>query len=899
MINKMILSSVSLFIFSFASFAMDNIPKIVLAAQSSEKRLEVLTQAILEGALLKKDRDKIKTLISSISQCDRIAVLEMALHFDERYLKVNLPIYIHTILDAAKKDIKDDKNLIDKAWPILQGTSKLSVNFNLINAIGKLTKEERIDVLDRALPIIESSNDPDSHDAARLIASIQEIAREDRADVLSWSLPFVNKLRRLSQRTEIVRIISLMPRGWRNEASCQKIVGLIWNIGDAKRRYEIAGIIEAVVREDRADVLDRALPFIEVGGDVEIIKAIGKITKTDRADAIEKAEPLIKAGCDRASSIKVIGSINKNDRVDFVKKTLPLTENLTKNPGTGDGPTSIIRVLGRIAKDDLDDVIEKSFPLIKSNSSGTKRAVLIEAIAEIARNDRENVVKNASVFINDISNAFKRDDFIRIIGLIRPEHRNEVICQAVAIIIEASQQPFPDERISRAIAWIGEKQRAAAILLLLDLKNTTDRQVFEKVTSSPANCLSYLMQNNLAIKQSVFDNWTKLLGSPDQRIAQKISSFILIYQDSLGLNEEDPIIQEALRVRMLLETSDDPLNPYNFFRRLGDLREQPVNLEAISLPKEIIEGLTVRLNPEYLKKLSGIAVTFRDLPVYSKDFFIKMKYQIDSRINDQLRIENYEDLMSGSLGSDYLNNLLNVQGQADDAVPVTASKLIAVVAYIESLNDVGSASAFSEREHQFIMMLSSIQSCVTGKSGGIDDCYDRLPGTAKYKTISKSKAHAFLEDVIRREVEKMLSGTNHFFNDLTGGIPNEEISQAIHQARYVENLIGNNIGINRPLYFDNHTQLLNLKLISHSKEQVIRTFYKHFPPHVLVYETIKAVKLGLMIPKNTLFETLSELMDKEATKKAWGFGENYSFFLTEFGALHLLLKLGVLIADAG
>ena len=117
-------------------------------------------------------------------------------------------------------------------------------------------------------------------------------------------------------------------------------------------------------------------------------------------------------------------------------------------------------------------------------------------------------------------------------------------------------------------------------------------------------------------------------------------------------------------------------------------------------------------------------------------------------------------------------------------------KLVYCISYLQSLEATQKPDQLSDQEEKFWMMMESIQDCSYGKDGGIDDCYNRIPQEKRCKSNNISEIHNYVTNIIIQERDKMLSGTNHLFNALTGQVPNEEVNQAIHQALFVRNLIG-------------------------------------------------------------------------------------------------------------
>jgi hypothetical protein len=384
--------------------------------------------------------------------------------------------------------------------------------------------------------------------------------------------------------------------------------------------------------------------------------------------------------------------------------------------------------------------------------------------------------------------------------------------------------------------------------LISDL-NKNDSAKFEEIANAPGTCLKYFMENDTNFKEALLNDWAKVLrSSADEEKGRSISHFIAYNFNELGFLESNTLVQDALLTGVLLSDDKDPHNPYNVFKSLLEKRKEVITIDSASLPKRKIDKTQVSLNPDYLRNFATkvTPLTFKNLPSCSKDFLSTMAKQIEERLKDSknalsMTLEAYQELIESSLNDQYLNNLLSINGKPEDLVPSNIKKLVAVVSYLESLDNTLSSIAFSEREDEFLMMLSGIQACSYGKDGGIEDAYSRLPRSAQHNEMG------FLETIIRSKLEEMVSG-EEFFRKITKTPLGDKVGQAIHQKVYIENLIGPEVGLidpSQPLIFDKYTKgNLNPYLFTLPKKEVLEAFYEFFDPEVLVKATLCEVNKG-------------------------------------------------------
>lgn len=165
------------------------------------------------------------------------------------------------------------------------------------------------------------------------------------------------------------------------------------------------------------------------------------------------------------------------------------------------------------------------------------------------------------------------------------------------------------------------------------------------------------------------------------------------------------------------------------------------------------------------------------------------------------------------------------------------------------------------------------------------------------KTTTLTKAHTFLKDIVQKEISYALSDYA-FIEKINGEFLSQESTQGkSDQSDYVKHIIGEEVGIPYPIKFDLSSRVLSKKLLALSKVDLLKAFYNYFLPHKLVQTVIGDVNKELK-KSNALYDILEQLVDKDAQSKAWDIKDNNlknpTYSLTQFGALHLLTKIGAL-----
>jgi hypothetical protein len=299
--------------------------------------------------------------------------------------------------------------------------------------------------------------------------------------------------------------------------------------------------------------------------------------------------------------------------------------------------SDILEIFAGTPPEERASLIQIAAPFIKDIKVNEAWPYVFRSLGLIPKNEREKVAPT----IFDIIKAGSCTTWKKLVGFltrIPVEERVRLIDRAMPLfkVMPCNKHNYP--HILELLSLIPSEEHDKALNLFLELEKQ-DRTHFEKITyrnNVKQKCLAFLMTNDQNLKASIIKHWYGLLSSPDKERAKRIADLIVTNMELFALYESDEIVQEAILVGILLETSDDPLNPYNFFDQLKKRREEPIAIDLAKLPREILEGITLRLNPVYMKTLPQMVVTFKDLPKYSRDYLSKMQKQIETRLKDPL-----------------------------------------------------------------------------------------------------------------------------------------------------------------------------------------------------------------------------------------------------------------------
>lgn len=422
-----------------------------------------------------------------------------------------------------------------------------------------------------------------------------------------------------------------------------------------------------------------------------------------------------------------------------------------------------------------------------------------------------------------------------------------------------------------------------------------------------------------AIKGKTLAALLSALSSDNENLALLASNHVLETFPELGLTEESPLTQMAERVGLLLDSSDDPKNPYHVHRQLLAKREQPVDFDRVKDvryvkdPNNVLaRDYRVGLNPDYFYKLSAMKINPALVPTVDDNILDTMLAALEKRVQEHPALREAITSITGVslqglkarvlLGGRYLPNLLKASGQHKPT-----AQLKCVLTHIKSLlNTDGSDVTLSTQESAFLQNLISISECSVGQDGGIAECYAQLPHSFKLVTASglrleqnnlaiASKTHteAFLTSTLQDLIEGMFSGTNALMMEICA---EQEIEEAVHQGLYLRNLIGDVVGSNSPVKFDIHAQLYYEALLALSRQEALELFYKHANNGIAEAISHVQIKINEAINKpsgRALYNEIADLLGPNALMLT----DDDEINVTFDGVLKLLIQFGAVLND--
>jgi hypothetical protein len=422
-----------------------------------------------------------------------------------------------------------------------------------------------------------------------------------------------------------------------------------------------------------------------------------------------------------------------------------------------------------------------------------------------------------------------------------------------------------------------------------------------KLDLSPLNKVTHIGEFFLAGCSGLTEmNLLESLNLPNQAILRAVSKHIL----TRGLPEDHNLVQTAIsRLTVLDQDSNDPTNPFKVWGDLLVKRNTPTNWESLISRPFVVADSMVTFHPDVLASLSkSLQIDPTSIPHITHEELLAVFTGIEAKlpnpnIEDQIRDlsvphNNGEALNFAQLKEraslPYISNILS---QEDHPV---GAKLRCLIRFALNQPEGNSLSSLSLSEEAMIGLFSNIKNCDVGQSGDISELYTHLPAAFKLRVISGEiassqeleKAHTLLKSWIQEIIEQTFDHNDALMKRMCG--TNEIIEQHAHQALYLKNLLGEDLGLSLKPRFDINANMLYVKLLDYSKEEALRIFYDAI---LIDNAFLKALEAKI----NTAVMTTDAYLVLEILKKEGDWiHDGEGMRITPKGVLRLLLSLGVL-----
>ncbi|MBA4118044.1 MAG: hypothetical protein C0514_04010 [Candidatus Puniceispirillum sp.] len=424
------------------------------------------------------------------------------------------------------------------------------------------------------------------------------------------------------------------------------------------------------------------------------------------------------------------------------------------------------------------------------------------------------------------------------------------------------------------------------------------------------------------------------LGGADREVLTRICDFILRAKDGfrdfnftrLGWSEDHPVVQNAIAKQIVLaQDITDPKNPWYIWRQMLNKRALPVDFDAVTPEPKIVAGKRVSINPAAIARFaSGFAIEEASVPDLEANVLERLVNRLEGRMTPQMALE-IEGMQSppisfnvlkvrtlGTQGHSFLTSLMHAK-----KTDFYGAKLRCLLTHLMTFDDtVNAPHQLSPREARLVHLLTNLRECDTGQAGDLEELYNALPEKAKYTarsdifdweniTPSQRLGYAFLMRTAGEGVREVLGQDNVLMRRICG-VPEKgtgpdgkplKIEQLVHQAKYLINFIGRDLGVPHVDSFPHDAGLYYQQMLRFDKAPLIKMYYAYaweegrmlsFFRHK-INETLKSPAT------DGLFKGLDSLRPLSmASAQMWDVNLDGRTRITDQGLVALLVQAGIL-----
>ncbi len=325
-------------------------------------------------------------------------------------------------------------------------------------------------------------------------------------------------------------------------------------------------------------------------------------------------------------------------------------------------------------------------------------------------------------------------------------------------------------------------------------------------------------------------------------------SMRVIYELGDLIGHDHPFMEEALDIAGKHNLSDDKSNP--IWRHKHLLKEREKEVKHRTQPQQLSDGRVVSLNlkklNEPVKNVPALPVTHKDLLSLGDSLLAELKENESAVLEfKELFPDRDAHILIGALHDKFFRDLVDEkEGEVKKKPSLVSRKLREIVTELKTLEKT--KEGLSPASKLLVQLLLNVQTCTTGKEGGIDQSYSALgkkafiqEGQMKIERLKEIITELLLEET-RKIRDGILIGDGKLVRKLVG--VKGSVDEPPHQYRYLMGLIGEDLTLtNEKPLFDHNMGCVNEKLIEMEKQTVLDTFYEFFTPEFLIESILRRI----------------------------------------------------------
>lgn len=790
-------------------------------------------------------------------------------------------------VDAAKLLFKDEssaeEDLDPAVEPRLKGLYKKYKNgrilFNALKKVGSFS--ERLELVKQAQNLNSDINSP--QEFSKLLKFLYEIRDQWEVAIPRMEI-FGRGISKATELEQIHKAFDDLPEEDENELVLASKM-ILDNFKSPLERVRCLKVLQVYIPEGQRIGLVQKFSFLlqTVTSATKLAEVLPMISKAtpDKQGALETLLMLLSSDEDDGTLLEK-GLLCVDQLPDSV--SVELLDNIS-NCLHGIGEENllpVIQIVNHVASLPADkrvDVVAAAMTHINPRMDPVERRLIMSALCdlegdlnEVDHHELKELVERKKLiieFFGSLENTVEKQEIMEEIQRI-PEEQRDLLFSKISPLMPQIGSAAQFKELIKGLKMVAPRLWEVAVSRL-DVNDIH----FNWIT-----VVNAAFRDDINARNDTKDYLVQLLRTETNReVALGIARLIQANQVLFGVaqNEQDELYM--LLLSLIPPEVGHFVGPHDLYNNLL-IWDRTIETPPVEIPEKRISGIKVRLNQPHFEKAARETkkLTFGDLqPPMTKSKLDQLFQNFDKRMarlglternkawvdgvsnclvvgyGGDLRdrpspaaVEQaYNSTRNTFLGSAYISDTLNLRGENESRiVPTGYLHMHAVLKYImDCSTDINPATGLSEQEETMLRMISSIQNCSTGKSEGFAAFYMQLPSEAQIHgiagaTTKEEKAVVYLHSILQSILGDYLTHLGPMAKELIG---RDSDGQFVHTSKYLKNLIAKRVGLDWSISFDAYPGCIDGTLKNRSLDDVLRIFYNHFTPSVLVEKVLRKI----------------------------------------------------------
>lgn len=342
----------------------------------------------------------------------------------------------------------------------------------------------------------------------------------------------------------------------------------------------------------------------------------------------------------------------------------------------------------------------------------------------------------------------------------------------------------------------------------------------------------------------------------DEADEDLVKNAVELITDTLGVDH--PWSQELIDLATKHQNSAHKNSPFSVYKQLCEQMDQPVEHHLPKFQLEDKRWVTFNLKTLQARRQPFcLPMTYDELVRFTKQLLLEAdQYPEEFHLcaTEALRLDR--SIAMERVNTAFFKSLLDSDEEQKDVQrqSLTSTKLRHILTAAKGLQEQESkgnaVQGISHSSQLILSLLNNVLTCPTGKEDGIDQTYRLLTnrrGGSEQELQGerlREEMHEFFQEEMRCMRETLLSGNGPVVRSLLNpSITNEEelkkvkVEEAPHQAKYLGNLLGAEIGsflVGKGVTFDQNGGCVSSELRKCNKQQALDKLYQYHKPEGVI-----------------------------------------------------------------